>query len=239
MPPAWLTVLAWISLAAGVASAVAVLLDIYLSGRRQRMRVMEVVWPLTALYLGPLGWPAYARFGRVKLTGGDEAGEEDVPEWEGALVSATHCGAGCALGDVFGEWIVFAGALTIGGVTLWPEYIFDFAIAYVLGILFQYAAIKPMSDSSRREALFQAVRADSLSLIAFQVGMFGWMAISHFVLFADPHLTADQAAFWLMMQIGMALGLATTYPVNVWLVRRGVKHAMGRPVLRRARPVPA
>jgi hypothetical protein len=34
-----------------------------------------------------------------------------------------------------------------------------------------------------------------------------------------------------MMHIGMALGLATTYPVNIWPVRRGVKHAMGRPAL--------
>jgi hypothetical protein len=29
----------------------------------------------------------------------------------------------------------------------------------------------------------------------------------------------------------MALGLLTTYPVNIWLVRRGIKHPMVRPVV--------
>jgi hypothetical protein len=33
-------------------------------------------------------------------------------------------------------------------------------------------------------------------------------------------------AFWLMMQIAMILGLATTFPMNWWLIRRGVKEAM-------------
>lgn len=28
------------------------------------------------------------------------------------------------------------------------------------------------------------------------------------------------------MQVGMALGFLTTYPVNIWLIRRGIKEAM-------------
>ena len=39
-------------------------------------------------------------------------------------------------------------------------------------------------------------------------------------------------AYWLMMQVAMAIGLLTTYPVNAWLVHRGVKHPMGRPTTR-------
>jgi hypothetical protein len=231
MPPSWLTIIAWISLAAGFLSAGAILYDIYARGLRQPMRVMEAVWPITALYLGPLGWFAYTRLGRPELGPDGESREEETPEWQGVFVSATHCGAGCTLGDVIGEWIVFAGSLTIAGAALWPEYILDFALAYVLGIVFQYFAIKPMSDLTPRQALSRAIRADTLSLIAFEIGLFGWMALVFFVLFTDPHLKPDHAAYWLMMQIGMALGLATTYPVNIWLVRRGVKHAMGRPTL--------
>jgi hypothetical protein len=37
-----------------------------------------------------------------------------------------------------------------------------------------------------------------------------------------------------MMQLAMTIGLLTTYPTNAWLVRRGVKHPMGRPTLRAA-----
>jgi hypothetical protein len=222
MPPTWLTVLAWVSIAAGFVSAGAVAYDIYGRGLRQPMRVMEAVWPITALYLGPLGWLAYARLGRPAVMQSADA------EWTDFAVSATHCGAGCALGDVIGEWVAFATAFTIAGVALWPEYVFDFVPGYVFGILFQYWAIKPMSGLSRRAALRDAIRADTLSVIAFEAGMFAWMALVYFVLFTRPHLETDHAAYWLMMQIAMAIGLVTTYPVQIWLVRRGVKHAVGR-----------
>jgi putative flippase GtrA len=234
MPPTWLTFLAWASLAAGFLSAGATLFDVYGRGLRQPMRVMEAVWPITALYLGPLGWLAYARVGRPRVERRAGAGREAVAEWQDIAVSASHCGAGCALGDVAGEWVVFAGSITIAGAALWPGYVLDYAIAYVLGILFQYLAIKPMSDLSRRAALRRAIQADTLSIVAFELGMFAWMALVYFVLFTHPHLSADDAAFWLMMQLAMAIGLLTTYPTNAWLVRRGVKHPMGRPTLRAA-----
>jgi hypothetical protein len=52
------------------------------------------------------------------------------------------------------------------------------------------------------------------------------MAVMQLVLFTEPHLTPDHAAYWFLMQIGMVLGFLTAYPVNVWLIRRGVKEAM-------------
>jgi hypothetical protein len=240
MPPDWLTILAWISLAGGFLSAGAIVGDIYGRGMRQPMRVMEAVWPITGLYLGPAGWFAYGRLGRPTPSRDAEAGgEEEIPEWQGVAVSATHCGAGCTLGDIIGEWAVFAGSLTIAGAALWPAYMLDFALAYLLGIVFQYFAIKPMSDLTRRQAVWRAIRADTLSLVAFEIGLFGWMALVFFVVFPRPHLTPGHAAYWLMMQIGMALGLLTTYPINIWLVRRGIKHPMGRPVLPAADATPA
>jgi hypothetical protein len=57
------------------------------------------------------------------------------------------------------------------------------------------------------------------------------MALMFFVFFPNPHLQPDHAGYWLMMQIGMMIGLATSYPVNIVLIRDGVKHAMHRPVL--------
>lgn len=32
--------------------------------------------------------------------------------------------------------------------------------------------------------------------------------------------------FWVMMQIGMMAGFVTSYPVNWWLLRRGIKEVM-------------
>jgi hypothetical protein len=67
MPPGWLTILARLSIAAGLVSAAAILDDIYARARRQSFRVMEAVRPITALYTGPVGWFIYARLGRVTL----------------------------------------------------------------------------------------------------------------------------------------------------------------------------
>jgi hypothetical protein len=74
-----------------------------------------------------------------------------------------------------------------------------------------------------------------LSIVAFEIGMFAWMALVYFVLFTHPHPTPDHAAYWLMMQIAMTIGLASTYPVSAWLVRRGVS----RPVVSAAVPTAA
>jgi hypothetical protein len=40
------------------------------------------------------------------------------------------------------------------------------------------------------------------------------------------HLHPDRAAYWSRIQVGMVLGFATSYPVNWWLIRRGLKEAM-------------
>jgi hypothetical protein len=46
-------------------------------------------------------------------------------------------------------------------------------------------------------------------------------------LFSSPHLEPVSPVFWLMMQIGMVLGLLTTSPMNRWLVGAGLKEKMG------------
>ena len=61
------------------------------------------------------------------------------------LTGATHCGAGCAIGDFIGEWIVFAAAgLSLLGSTLIAKYVVAFGLAYVFGIFFQYFSIAPI-----------------------------------------------------------------------------------------------
>jgi len=139
----------------------------------------------------------------------------------------SHCGSGCVLGDVISEFVIFALALTIAGTALWAEYLGDYILALVLGIMFQYFAIAPMRGLGVRDGLRAAAKADVISLTAFEVGLFGWMAVMTFVLFPAPHqLMPNAAAFWLLMQIGMIIGFATSWPANVWLVRRGIKVPM-------------
>ena len=64
MPQTWLTVIAWIWLGFGFISSGLILFDIFVRGYRQRMAVMDAVYPITALYLGPLALWFYWRWGR-------------------------------------------------------------------------------------------------------------------------------------------------------------------------------
>jgi Domain of unknown function (DUF4396) len=227
MPPAWLTVVAWISLALAFATAGLIAFDVF-ARYRQRMAVMEAVWPVTALYLGPFAWLAYRRFGRANSPAYQEqsGAEADYGEPVPVAIGVSHCGAGCTLGDIAGEWLVFAAAWTFAGLALPVEYIADFAFAFALGIVFQFFSIAPMRGLGLRDGIVAALKADTLSLVAFELGLFGWMAVMQLVFFTSPHLAPDHAAYWFLMQIGMILGFGTAYPVNVWLIRRGIKEAM-------------
>jgi hypothetical protein len=143
-----------------------------------------------------------------------------------AAVAATHCGAGCVLGDIVSEFAVFASGAVILGSMLWASFVWDFVAAWCLGIAFQYFTIVPMGKLSPGEGLIAAVKADTLSITAFQVGMYGWMLLVHFRLFPQSHLRPDEAVYWLMMQVAMICGFVTSIPMNWWLLKIGWKESM-------------
>jgi hypothetical protein len=247
--PQWLIVVSWGALGLALASALWIVLDVTLGGRRQHMWIMNVVHPVTALYWGPVWVWAYVRNGRrasqpamrdeaaelarrgadpeeLRRRGASTAGR-DLRPWHVAN-AVSHCGAGCTLGDIGGEWILFAlGAPVLGAAgTFGWEVIVDFALAWSLGVAFQYFTIVPMRDDLRGAAgVRRAIKVDTLSILSFEVGLFGWMALGHFVLF-DPPLAVDTSSHWLMMQVGMIVGFLTAWPTNRWLIRRGTKEKM-------------
>jgi hypothetical protein len=226
--PSWLVALSWAAAILGMASALLVTIDI-LRGHRQRMRIMNVVWPITALWAGPLGAWAYFAFGRVQdrsahgRGGPNESARQPFP----VLVAkgTTHCGSGCALGDVLAELVFLALPFTLFGRRLFGAWVYDYVAAFAFGVLFQYFTIKPMRQVSAGEAAKDALKADALSLTAWQLGMYGWMAIATFVLF-HHELRPTTVVFWFMMQLGMLAGFLTSYPVNWALLRTGVKEPM-------------
>lgn len=231
MVPAWLTVLSWTAIGTALACAGWIVVDIYGRQHRQQMGVMEAVWPITALYFGPVAIWGYHRFGRSKSPRWrHEHGLDDPPKqprWSTIATGISHCGAGCSIGDLVAEWVVFATGATIAGLALLPEYLGDYVAAVSLGIAFQYFAIAPMRGLGLRKGLVEAAKADILSLTAFEVGLFGWMALMQLVLFPGPHhLHPDNAAYWFLMQIGMVMGFFTAWPANAWLIRKGIKEAM-------------
>jgi Domain of unknown function (DUF4396) len=101
---------------------------------------------------------------------------------------ALHCGSGCTLGYIIAEWLVFAvpaiavafGWRSLFGVEMFAAWIVDYLFAYALGIVFQYFTIAPMRNLSFGQGVIAAVKADTLSLTAWQVGMYGFMAVAYF-----------------------------------------------------------
>lgn len=232
MVPGWLRLLAMIYLGTAFAGVLFVLWDIFIARHRQPMKVMDIVWPVTILYFGVPGVLVYWRMARPLSRAPAAEGMASMPPasarpfYQKVFVSTTHCGCGCTLGDIIGEQIVHGFALTVFGLGLYASFIIDFALAYLLGEYFQYIAIRPMHrDWTLGKTISEAVKADTLSLAAFEVGLFGWMALMRFVLF-DPPLHPNQSTFWFMMQVGMLVGFATSYPANWYLVRKGIKTMM-------------
>lgn len=84
-----------------------------------------------------------------------------------------------------------------------------------------------MRGLSAGEGILASMRADTISIAAFQVGMYAWMALSRFAIFPEANrIQPNMAVYWFMMQIAMMVGWVTSYPANVWLIRRGWKEKM-------------
>ena len=225
-----LYIIAIISLVLAGGCAAVIVAD--LMAHPQHMWIMNVVWPLTALYAGPLALWAYYRVGRQsskenvkRAESEDTSPAKKRPFWQSVGLAASHCGSGCTLGDIFAEWLIFFIPLTLFGKTIFAAWVIDYIFAFLFGIAFQFFTIKPMRRVSNRDALKAALKADTLSLTSWQFGMYGWMAIAVFVLFGHE-LEKTNPVFWFMMQIAMLAGFMTSYPVNWWLLRTNIKEVM-------------
>jgi hypothetical protein len=231
MVPEWFGILAWSWIAICFASALFILAQTI--WKPQKMWIMDVVWPITALYMGPLAVYLYQKTLPVSIKKPMspamkeimERHKDDPPTSIQNSIAVFHCGAGCGIGDAIAELMVPALALTFAG-EFGTKLIFDFLFAYVLGVAFQYFTIVPMRGLSFGKGLVAAVCADTISIGLFEVGMFAWMAVTYYWLFPAPHLKPNMAAFWFMMQVAMIAGYLTALPANAWLIRKGWKEKM-------------
>ena len=258
--PMWLTALATASLAVAIACAAIVAVDV--RRRPQPMAVMNLVFPVVALF-GSVPWALfYRRYRRAPLRsqaagghGDSDSGHGDSghtnnghsdnahavastePKWISIATGTSHCGAGCAIGDVFAEFgvaLIPVAAVAVGKGTfferdMYAAWIWDFVFAFAIGIALQYFALAPMRKQPRRKTLRDAIKADTASIVSWQVGMYGLMALIQLVLFTHAFggtASVFTAEFWFAMQWAMIAGFAVAFPVNALLIKRGVKEAM-------------
>lgn len=232
--------IAIISVITGFMSAIIIALDIV--RHPQSMKIMSWVWILTGLWAGVLALIAYFWFGRestkmkmgakMSMKMGDGATMEGMdmkkkrPYWQSITLSTLHCGAGCTLADIIGEWSICLFAVTISGSLILGSVIIDYLLALLIGVYFQYAAIRAMYVFPRGKTILKAFKADVLSLTAWQIGMYGFMAIAIFMIFRGESFVRCSWVFWFMMQIAMLVGFIAAFPVNIMLIEKGIKKAM-------------
>jgi len=127
-----LVAISWISL--GVAFFCAAVIAIDELRHPQKMWIMNIVWPVTALYFSVFAVWGYFRIGRPmskdsmhgmskeemdkQMKEREEQARRDPTVSQTAL-STSHCGAGCTLGDIIAEFSIAGLGLTLLGAPLY------------------------------------------------------------------------------------------------------------------------
>ena len=174
------------------------------------MPLMQVVWALTVFYSGPLGLLIYWRTGRKSIP--------DDGDWRRAFRSVAHCYSGCGLGEIVGVTLA-VGLLALGNA--WTAAI-TFAFAYLFGFALTVGP-EIQGGTAPRTAVMDALKAETPSIVMMEL-----VAISVDLLLAGDAGMGD-ALFWLSLVVSLTCGLLAAWPVNYWLIRRGVKEGMMDP----------
>ncbi len=181
-------------------------------------RVMKLAWVLVVIYTGPVGLFLYLLSCRQPLPGTHDA--FIAPHWKQATGSLLHCVAGDATGIIISAAVVYHFSLP-NGIDLIIEYV----SAFVVGLfVFQALFMLAMYNGNYWLAVRKTFFAETVSMNMVMVGMIPTMVIlMHAIPGADSPF---HATFWAVMSLATMAGMATAYPINSWMVRRGLKHGM-------------
>lgn len=208
--PDWLTPVAWVYIGLSLLTALYLAVDIYARGRRQRSVASELVWITSALYLGPFALALYRRHGQQPVGETTTSPSADQP----TAVAGLPGGGASAVAHLIGVPLVLASGLTIAGLSLWVMIIVIGLLAMAFLVIYERTAKRP---AARKLSIGTAVLAAVVTVLAFDIGMGGWMLLLHFNEYMPP---ASEGSFWFLMQIGILLGLLTGYPAVKWLAQR-------------------
>jgi hypothetical protein len=118
--------------------------------------------------------------------------------------------------------ITSAIGINVSGGIEWPEYVADYTAALAMGLLFRYSAESRPGRSRVWAAIRIVVKADLLTVSAFELALLVWLALAHDLVFPTV-LRANNPVFWFILQIGLIIGFFAAWPASAWLIRRGVK----------------
>ncbi len=133
-----------------------------------------------------------------------------------ALQATLHCLTGCAIGEVLG--------LVIGTALGWDD-LPTIVLAVALAFLFGYGlTMLPLlrSGLTFRQAVGTALAADTISITVMEVVDNG------IILLVPGAMDAGLASllFWGSLAFALAVAFVVTFPVNRYLIGRGLGHAV-------------
>ncbi len=214
----------WIWFALTALAVAYVAYDQFKGGPEQKedslaMKTMRWGWVLVTLYTGPFGFIIYSLLHRAPARQTPE--QSAPPLWQQAVESTIHClagdGTGILIAVVFMSWL-----RPQMGVELIVEYVVGFAMGL---FLFQAPCMKSTFEGSYLRAVRGTFLPEILSMNAIMAGMIPIMII---LMSRDKSAMAPTSVrFWGIMSLGFVVSTVTTFPVNRWLVERGLKHGMG------------
>jgi hypothetical protein len=215
---AWIDVVLVVWFALTLVSVAYVAYDAFT--KNPEMTVMKWGWILVTLYLGLIGLALYVLSCKEP---GPGLHEEFVrPLWKQGMGSVIHCAAGDATG------IIVAAAVTGAlGLPMWIDLIVEYVAGFAFGLfIFQSLFMRDMMGGSYRAALRQTVLPEWLSMNFMMAGMFPTMAL--LMMGRDMRaMEPTELVFWGSMAAAVAVGITVSYPINVWMVNKGLKHGMG------------
>ena len=172
---------------------------------------------LLTAYIGPFGAFLYVLGCREPL--GRLHERYIVARWRQVLGSTMHCVAGDGLGILVGATI--AAYFTFSRPV-------DIALEYALGFgfgwtIFQALFMRDMEGSYRR-ALAKTFLPEFVSMNLLMAGMMPIASLGRIVVGGMPSPLTPE--FWFIMSMALLVGFVVAYPINWWLVARGLKHGM-------------
>lgn len=192
--------------------------------------VMNIVWPLTGLYMPFFGWLAWWYLGRqpsrqAKLALLAPAGPQRYTNWQTIFISTSLSAAACIMGDVLSLPLITLLNHFAINPQLGLQALISLALAFLLGLFFQFLAIRQRERCSFGRALLLAFKTETFPLLIYQSGIFIFMALAlKYVL--NQQINPLRVPFWFMLQLAMMIGFIFSWPANHFLIKRGLNPAV-------------